>query len=322
MNQRYLVTGAAGFIGYRLALALAGRKGAEIVCVDNFVRGEADRLYLELAGRANVERIDCDLSDAAAVQALPDGFDTIFHLAALNGTQNFYERPFDVVRHCTLPTLNLLQRYASSGPGRFVYAGTSEAYASTVTTFGWPVPTAEDVPLSIDDPSNPRWSYGASKLHGEVAVHAAARQFGMPQTIIRYHNVYGPRMGDKHVVPDFLTRARRGEFALYGGDDTRAFLYVDDAVEATLRVAESADCAGETVNIGGSRETRITELAEVMMRVGGWQGEVAVHPSPPGSVKRRAPDLAKLRRLTGFEESWNLEDGLRETARFYLEDAG
>jgi UDP-glucose 4-epimerase len=320
LNQRYLVTGAAGFIGYRLALALAVREGAEVVCVDNFVRGEADDAYRALTARANVERVDCDLADAAAVAALPEGFATIFHLAALNGTQNFYERPFDVVRHCTLPTLNLLQRYAAAPPDRFLYAGTSEAYASTVTAFGWAVPTAEDVPLSIDDPLNPRWSYGASKLHGEVAVHAAARQFGLAQTVIRYHNVYGPRMGDKHVVPDFLARARRGEFTLYGGDDTRAFLYIDDAVEATLRVAESSDCVGETVNIGGARETRIADLAEVMMRVGGWQGEVTVHPSPPGSVRRRAPDLAKLRRLTGFEESWSLEDGLRETTRFYLSE--
>ncbi len=293
-----------------------------MVCVDNFVRGEADHAYSALSQRPNVQRLDCDLSDADAVAALPDQVDVVFHMAALNGTQNFYERPFDVVRHCTLPTLHLLQKYASGRLDRFVYAGTSEAYASTVTRFGWPVPTGEDVPLSIDDPSNVRWSYGASKLHGEVAVFAAAQQFGIAHTIIRFHNVYGPRMGDKHVVPDFLMRARRGEFSLFGGEDTRAFIYIDDAVEATLRVAEGAECIGEVVNIGGTREIRIDELARLMMEAGGWDAEIAIEPSPKGSVKRRAPDLTKLSRLTGFRERWTLETGLRETADFYVNHAG
>jgi nucleoside-diphosphate-sugar epimerase len=317
LNRRYLVTGAAGFIGQHLARALSERAGATVFCVDNFVRGEDDEAYRELTARANVERIDCDLTDLAATRALPD-VDVVFHLAALNGTQNFYERPFDVVRHCTIPTLSLLERYAGAPLERFVYTGTSEAYASTVTRFGWPVPTAEDVPLGIDDPSNVRWSYGASKLHGEVAVFAAAQQYGIAHTIIRYHNVYGPRMGDKHVVPDFLMRAKNGVFELFGGDDTRAFMYIDDAVEATLRVAESEPCRDQVVNIGGTREIRIDELGRLMMDAAGLKGDIAVHPSPAGSVKRRAPDLAKLQRLTGFAERWTLEDGLRETARFYL----
>jgi nucleoside-diphosphate-sugar epimerase len=317
LNRRYLVTGAAGFIGQHLARALSERPGASVFCVDNFVRGEDDEAYRELAGRSNVERIDCDLTDIEATRALPD-VDVVFHLAALNGTQNFYQRPFDVVRHCTIPTLSLLERYGRGPLERFVYTGTSEAYASTVTRFGWPVPTAEDVPLGIDDPSNVRWSYGASKLHGEVAVFAAARQYGIAHTIIRYHNVYGPRMGDKHVVPDFLMRAKRGVFELFGGDDTRAFMYIDDAVEATLRVAEAESCRNEVVNIGGAREVRIDDLGRLMMESAGLQGDIAVHPSPAGSVKRRAPDLAKLHRLTGFAERWTLEEGLRETARFYL----
>ena len=292
-----------------------------MTCVDNFVRGEPDRAYRELADLSNVTRVDCDLTDRAAVAALPD-VDLVFHMAALNGTQNFYERPFDVVRHCTLPTLNLIERYAQAGLQRFVYAGTSEAYASTVTRFGWAVPTAEDVPLSFDDPANVRWSYGASKMHGEVAAFAAAQQYGLAHSIIRYHNAYGPRMGDKHVVPDFLMRAANGEFVLYGAEDTRAFIYVDDAVEATLAVAENEGCVGEVVNVGGAREIRIDELGRLMMAAGGWEGEITVHPSPKGSVRRRAPDLAKLSRLTGFRECWTLERGLKETAAFYVRDAG
>jgi UDP-glucose 4-epimerase len=316
--MKIMVTGAAGFIGFHLARELAGQ-GHHVVCVDDFVRGADDAFYRELTVRANVDRVDADLTDPAAVRELPSDVETIYHMAALNGTQNFYERPFEVVRCCTLPTIFLLEKYgASPRLRRFVYAGTSEAYASTVSRFGWEVPTGEDVPLSIDDPLNPRWSYAASKMHGEIAVIQAATAFGTRFAIIRYHNVYGPRMGDKHVIPDFLGRAAQGVFALYGHEDTRSFLYIDDAVAATLAVGTVAACEGQIVNIGGTRELSMFDLARTMMKACGFEGEIALNPAPRGSVPRRAPKLDKLRALTGFAEAWDLADGLRETARFYL----
>lgn len=317
---RHLVTGAAGFLGFHLTRALAARGDVEIVAVDSFIRGERDAHLAALADLPNVTFVEADLSDAAAVAALPDGIDTVFHLAALNGTQNFYERPLDVIRCCTVPTMLLAGRYGPSGVRRFLYAGTSESYASTVTRFNWPVPTAEDVPLSIDDVTNPRWSYAISKMHGEVVTAQAGRAFGMPFSIIRYHNAYGPRMGDKHVVPDFYARMRQGHYELFGHADTRSFLYVDDAVCATLMVAETAACADEIINIGGTREVTMLELGHAMMAVRGVSDEIVLHDSPVGSVKRRAPVVDKLKRLTGFAERVSLEDGLEATARFYLDD--
>ncbi len=107
------------------------------------------------------------------------------------------------------------------------------------------------MPLCVDDVFNERWSYAAAKIHGEVLVINACRQFGVPFSIIRYHNVYGPRMGDKHVVPDFLIRLRQGVAELHGHEDTRAFLYIDDAVEATRLVGTSDSTAGQVINVGG-----------------------------------------------------------------------
>lgn len=314
-----LITGAAGFLGYHLARELAGRSGYRIICVDNGERGEFDGYYRRLADASNVEEYCVDLSDRTDVERLPTEIDVIFHLAALNGTQNFYERPFDVVRCCTLPTLNLIAKYGPHGcVRRFVYAGSSESYASTVTQFGWEVPTSEGVPLCIDDVRNTRWSYGAGKMLGEVAAFASESQHGMSATVLRYHNVYGPRMGDKHVVPDFYMRARSGNLALYGYDHTRAFLYVDDAIRATVLAGFSENTRSEVINVGSEREITIKDLGEKMKEVGGLTGEVALYPGPTGSVKRRCPDIKKLRNLTGFEEEWSLEEGLAETARFYL----
>jgi UDP-glucose 4-epimerase len=320
-----LVTGAAGFLGYHVARHLLDR-GDSVVLVDNFVRGEADAAYAALTRHPRAEALDLDLNDAAAVRRAlppPDEVETIFHLAALNGTQNFYERPLAVLRCCTLPAFALLEWLANAprrepGP-RFVYAGSSESYAATVDRFGWAVPTAEDVPLCIGDVANPRWSYAVSKLHGEVLTAQGCRELGLPWTVVRYHNAYGPRMGDKHVMPDFLVRARdEGRCALYGHAETRSFIYVDDAVAATLALAAHPDAAGEVVNVGGAQEIAIADLGRMMMRVCGLDGPLELHPAPAGSVRRRAPDLSKLRRLTGFEETVPLEDGIARTAAFYL----
>lgn len=315
-----LVTGAAGFIGYAIAKRLSEDSDTTVYCVDNFARGELDEYYQDLLTKPNVQGMTLDLSDQEATSHLPKEVDIIYHMAALNGTQNFYERPFEVMKFSTIPTFHLLEKYGRSAqtPSRFVFAGSSEEYASTVTRFGWEVPTSEEVPLCIDDVMNPRWSYATSKIHGEVLTVNGCRQFGIPFTIIRYHNVYGPRMGDKHVIPDFLGRMQQGIYELYGYEDTRSFLYISDAVTATIGAGNADTLVNAVVNIGSDREMRIQDLGEEILRLCGVTAKLTLNPSPAGSVKRRVPSLNKLRETTGFVEEWSLERGLRETIKYYL----
>lgn len=316
--NKILITGGAGAIGYHLGVYLADQ-GHQIFVVDNFCRSERDAAYIELINRPNVTEIKMDLCDRNLYSQLPQDVDYIYHLAAQNGTQNFYERPFDVLKNSTLPTVHLLDYYSQHTQlKRFVYAGSSEAYASSISLFNWRVPTAEDVPLGISDPKNVRWSYGGSKLHGELAAVAAGKQFNIPFTIARFHNAYGPRMGDKHVIPDFLERAKRGIFELFGYEDTRSFIYIDDAIRALVLVAESEKTRNEIVNIGGLPELTMLSLGKKMLALLGIQQEIICHPSPTGSVKRRAPDLKKLQQLTGFTQQISLDEGLRKTIDFYL----
>ena len=317
-HYRVLVTGSAGAIGYFLTKSLAER-GYKVFAVDNFIRGKKDKLYEELLSKENVEHIEIDLTKPEEVKELPKNVDYVYHLAALNGTQNFYEVPFDVVVNSTLPTVHLLYHYKDSHLKRFVYAGSSEAYASTVSFFNWRIPTGENVPLCIEDVKNVRWSYAASKLLGEIATVSASKQFGIPYTIVRYHNVFGPRMGDKHVIPDFIQRIKEGRYELYGCDNTRSFIYVEDAVEITISLAESDRGANDIFNVGSEREIRIFELGNLILKLIGIENvKIKCYPAPEGSVKRRLPDINKLKKTLNFKPKYSLEEGLKRTIKYYL----
>lgn len=314
MSGHYLVTGAAGFLGSHLTRLLAAR-GHRITAVDIAIHANAEAQIGRLAAMDGVDVVIADLGDPAAVEALPS-VDGVYHLAALNGTQNFYSRPWSTLRHSVLPTITLLERYGADQPEFFFYAGSSEAYASTVTDFGWTVPTAEDVPLSIADPKQVRWSYGASKLHGEVACFAAQAETGLPVVVGRFHNAYGPDMGVHHVIPDFIERGRRGVYELFGSTQTRSFIYVDDAVDAVTVLAERAK--GEVVNIGSPDEVTILDLAREIMDIAGWSGDIVEHAAPAGSVARRAPDTRKLESYVDVTQFVPLRDGLKRTLENYL----
>ena len=310
----YLVTGAAGFIGAHLTRHLA-ELGHSVVASDLGLHANAERQFAALGELDGVTTLRGDLSDPAVVAGLPR-VDGVFHLAALNGTQNFYTDPWKTLKHSTVPTIQLLEHYAALEPEFFFYAGSSEAYASSVTRFDWPVPTDEAVPLGIDDPKNVRWSYGGSKLHGEIACFAAQAELGIPVVVGRFHNAYGPDMGIHHVIPDFINRGREGVFELYGASNTRSFIYIEDAVRAVVAVAEQA--RGEVVNIGSPDEISMRELARVIMAEAGWHGDVVEFDAPAGSVERRAPDVTRLGEYldtTGFVP---IGEGIRRTLPSYL----
>lgn len=172
----------------------------------------------------------------------------------------------------------------------------------------------------VADVTAPRFAYATSKLLGEAAVLHGARAVGARAVVGRFHNVYGPRMGADHVVPEMSLRAIRGEdpFRVPGADQYRAFCHVDDAVEAMIRLMATGQAAGEIVHIGNDAEqTNIADLAKLVLRVAGAHASLRPEPAPAGSVHRRCPDLGKLRRLTGYQPRVALEDGVSQTFAWY-----
>jgi UDP-glucuronate decarboxylase len=315
---RTLILGGAGFIGYQLALRLAG-EGHELTLVDDLSRGRRDREMESLCARPSITLVPADLTRADALAGLPRRWDGVYMLAAVVGVRNVETDPARVVRTNTLALLHLLD-WITPESGVLFFASTSETYAGGVTAGTLPVPTPEDVPLSVPDIRAPRFAYAASKILGEAAVIHTARARGLRAVVGRFHNVYGPRMGADHVVPELSLRALRSEnpFRLYGADQRRAFCYVSDAVEAMLRLTASEPAWGQVVNIGNdSEETLIEDLARLVLREARFEPALDRVPAPPGSVARRCPDLGRLRALTGFVPKVSIEAGVRDTFAWY-----
>jgi UDP-glucose 4-epimerase/UDP-glucuronate decarboxylase len=315
---RALILGGAGFIGYHLAARLVN-DGYTLTLVDDFSRGRRDPEIETLCARPGVTLVQADLTRPDALAALSRAWEHVYMLAAVVGVRNVETDPARVVRTNTLALMHLLDWLAPES-GALFFASTSETYAGGVLAGTVPVPTPEDVPLSVEDIRAPRFAYAASKILGEAAVIHTARARGLRAVIGRFHNVYGPRMGADHVIPELSLRALRREnpFRVYGAEQRRAFCHVSDAVEAMLRLVTLPAAWGQVVNIGNdTEETRVEDLARLVLRVAGFDPDLDRAPAPAGSVARRCPDIARLRALTGFMPKLTLEAGVRETFAWY-----
>lgn len=324
--KKILITGGAGFVGYHLAKRLSGF-GYDIVLADNFFRSEHDRDLKALLEKPNVTLIKADLTNPESWKEIGSGYDEVYHLVGINGTQLFYEIPHEVLRIGIATTMNVLEWFhtVNNTPGaKIIYTSSNEAYAGALEKFGQlPIPTPEGVPLVIADPYNPRWSYAGQKLIGELFFIHYSKAFNFRMSIVRPHNFYGPREGYKHVIPEVIERikARVDPFPIYGNDETRSFCYIDDAVEAMQLVMESEKTDGGTYHIGSHKETGIKELIEGIFTIMEWHPkELDIKSSPDGSVKRRLPDVSKIKRDTGWEAKTELEDGLRRMIEWYLKN--
>ncbi len=323
--KKILITGGAGFIGYHLSRRLLKDPDVSLVIVDNLQRGKKDGAFEDILKDPRVKFLNLDLTDAASYDSLGDGYAAVYHLAAVNGTKHFYRMPHEVLRINTLSLIYILEWFRKKNPGgKFCFTSSNEAYAGGLIAYGTlPIPTPEEVPLVIADTYNPRWSYAAGKLIGELFVVHYAAQYGLRAVIVRPHNFYGPRAGYEHVIPEFSLRIARREdpFVIFGSDETRSFCYIEDAAAAMAMLMDSPKTDGvpvETVHIGTREETSIGDLAERMFTVAGWRPKsVEIKKAPEGSVKRRLADISKLERMTGWKSEVSLDEGLRRTYAWY-----
>ncbi|MDX3382456.1 NAD-dependent epimerase/dehydratase family protein [Streptomyces niveiscabiei] len=318
MRKKILITGGAGFIGLHLARRLAAT--CDVTLLDDFSRGRTDAELDELLDRA--ELVEHDLTTPIPDGLLQGDFAEVYHLAAVVGVARSNDDPLRVLRTNILTTVHLLDWLVGRTATTLCFASSSEAYAGSVEA-GAPVPTAEDVPLLLPDLTVPRTSYGFSKITGELLCRTYARVHGFPLRMVRFHNVYGPRMGYDHVIPQFIERLAGGAdpFEIHGAHHTRAFCHVDDAVDAVIALTALPTKESLLVNVGNDQEEiPIEDLARCVFDVMGRHPAVDVRPAPPLSPARRLPDLSRLRDLTGYRPRVPLDEGLRRTCAWYLKD--
>lgn len=318
-TERALVTGGSGFIGSALVRSLLA-DGLRVRVFDDLSRGVPENLA-DLSG--SIEFFRGDVRDPSAVGRALEDVAQVYHLACINGTRNFYLDPgavLDVAVRGHIAVADAVR--AATDVHLFVYASSSEIYHEPAA-----VPTAEDEPGRIPDLYNPRYSYACAKLLGEMwTLHAMARP-GLRRVVFRPHNVYGPRMGFEHVIPQLIEKMHRASegFAnpvarieLQGsGRETRAFCFVDDAVRGIRVAAERGEDAG-IYHVGTPDEVAIADLARALAETLGLGLKLEPGPGAAGGTSRRCPDISRLAAL-GYAPSVSLRAGLAATAAWYRE---
>jgi UDP-glucose 4-epimerase len=319
MTKKTLLLGGAGFIGINIAKLLSQKSGYFITIADNFSRGKNDEYLQDLLKNPRVSIIEGDFTFASEFEKLEKDYDQVYMLASVVGVNNTLEIPHEIIRINTSLILNTLEWLRYSNVKKVLFTSTSECYSGTIDAFGYKVPTPEDIPLAILDICHPRFTYAVTKMLGESGFMNYSRICGFECTIVRYHNVYGPRMGFKHVIPHLAQRFLSNEspFKIYGYDQTRSFCYISDAVEGTYNAMEDKNSNGEIYHIGTEDEITISELVKEAGSFFNYTGRYENAPTFSGSVSRRCPDISKAKLNLGYSPKINWKIGLMHTLSWY-----
>ena len=318
MKKKVLILGGAGFVGSNLAKFLIQNRETDLTLADyTFARDPSE--YFTEQEIQSINFVQDDFTASAAFKALDLDFDFVYMLASVVGVNNTLDHPDEVIRVNTSLILNCLEWLKTTAVKRVLFTSTSETYSGTTEVLEYPIPTDEQVPLCIQDVSDPRFTYAITKILGESAFLNYAKKCDFEATVVRYHNAFGPDMGFKHVIPHLVERFMNNESPLrmYGHDQTRAFSYIDDTVEGTVLAMESDMAAGEIFHIGSSQEISIEELIRAVGEIMGYPGRYVEAPTFPGSVSRRCPDISKAKRVLGYNPQIDWKVGLASTVEWY-----
>lgn len=299
------MTGGAGFIGSNLVDALAARETDEIIVADDFSSGKRENVA-QHASNPRVRVAELDIRNKDAVRAIMRGVDAVYHLA-VQCVRVSIRDPYLVHDVNATGTLHLLTAALDENIKRFVYCSSSEVYG-----------TATRVPMDEEHPPVPTTPYGASKLAGEVYARSFFLTYGLPVTVVRPFNTYGPREHFEgpygEVIPKFVVRALNdAPLVIFGdGTQTRDFTEVSDTVRGLCMAGECDALVGDVVNIARGQEVSVATLAQIVLDTLPESKSVIEHQAPrPGDVLRHYADITKARRVLGFEPRSALREGVK-----------
>ena len=317
MKSKILLTGGSGFLGSSLALSLA-QKGNKIVIFDNNFRGSF--LKFSNLNKRNISFFKGDIRDQKSLIKASKGCTEIYHLAFINGTSNFYERPKLVLDVGIKGILNVIELCNNSkNIKKLIYASSSEVYNKPKK-----IPASEKEFLVIPDPHNPRFSYSGGKIIGELVTLNYLKLTKIKHCIFRPHNIFGPNMGLEHVIPQIINKIyiasnglkkRKCKINIQGnGNETRSFCFVDDAIKQIEMIGKKGKNR-EIYNIGQNKEISINKLINDISKILRIKIETRKSKLNLGSVKRRCPDIKKIKNICEFDN--NYLKGLKVTVDWY-----
>ena len=312
--MKALVTGGAGFIGSHLTELLLEQRHA-VTVVDDLSTGSLENLEAVL-GHPQFEFVLDSVRNEATMTTLVAGCDVIFHLAAAVGVQLIVDRPVHTLEtniHGSEVVLNLANKFRKTT----LLASTSEVYGKSTK-----VPFSEDDDVTLGSTRYTRWSYACSKMVDEFLALAYHDHYGLPTMVVRLFNTIGPRQTGQYgmVAPRFVQRALAGEtLEVYGtGEQVRCFCNVADVIDVLVKLVSSPEAIGQVVNLGTTDSITIEDLADKAIELTGSTSDKRhvsyeeAYGRPFDDMLIRVPDLTKVKRLTGYEPKYSLDDTLKQ----------
>jgi UDP-glucose 4-epimerase len=317
--MRALLTGGAGFVGSHLAETLLTR-GHEVMVIDDLSTGSMDNIT-PFRGHPKFEYVIDTVMNEPRMAELIDRADVVFHLAAAVGVKLIVEAPVRTIETNVHGT-EVVLKHASKKGKLVVIFSTSEVYGKSTD-----VPFREDSDLVMGPTPKHRWAYACSKAIDEFLALAYYRERKLPVIVVRLFNTVGPRQTGRYgmVVPRFVQQALAGQaITVYGdGNQSRSFTDVADAVRATLALSRCPEAIGGVINVGNDRETTINELAHRVKRLTASRSDIVhiaydrAYSKGFEDLRRRVPDISRLRDLIGFVPRDDLDATLERVIRYY-----
>ena len=306
-KKKILVTGGTGFIGSNISRYLV-RQGYKVTVFDNNFRGKSSRIK---DIRKDINYIKGDIRDRNLVFRSFKNIDCVIHLAFINGTKFFYEKPIDVLEIATKGIINTIDACIKNKVKEIFLASSSEVYQTPIK-----VPTDETEMLKIPDVHNPRYSYGGGKILTELMGINYGRKFFKKMIIFRPHNVYGHDMGSEHVIPEFIKKiskvnSKKVKLKINGtGREIRSFIHIDDFVNAFGLIFAKGKHM-EIYNIGTQNKIRMMNLAKLIGKNLNKKILIQKNLQLNGGTNIRCPNIKKIKKL-GFRQNIRLKDGIKK----------
>tara|TARA_Y100000589_G_scaffold218120_1_gene205741 strand:+ start:298 stop:1275 length:978 start_codon:yes stop_codon:yes gene_type:complete len=320
--MKVLITGGAGFIGFHLAKSLV-MKGYKVDIADLLKKEDFDKELNQLIKNNNCNYIECDLLIKLDTYFnVKKNYDYIIHLAAIVGVENVISNSYSVLCKNQLMLQNIIDfaRKQNCKP-KIIFTSTSEVYGGSQYHELIKYPTNEENIIVLPDLSLPRTSYMLSKLYGEAMCHSS----GLDCLILRPHNIYGPRMGMKHVIPQLIKKIlntpEQGVLDVYSPNHSRTFCYVNYAVKKIISLLEKPKFIPNVLNLGVTEpEIKIKDLAKILIKLSN-RNDISINEleNTQGSPSRRVPDTTKLNKISQDITITSLMEGVSETYNWYRE---